>query len=70
MNKADDTVIIGEGCTSLTHFEMFSTLNKKVFIHAPNIKYIYIEGLKIYDKLTITPMSGYTLFLSNTVIHL
>ena len=50
--------------------EILGTLEKKVQIHAPNIKYIKLEGLKIYEQLVISAMSGYTLFLSNTVIHL
>lgn len=70
VDKADTDIVIGEECVSLTHFELIGTIEKKVQIHAPNIKYIKLEGLKIYEKLVITPMTGYTLFLSNTVIHL
>lgn len=70
VDKADDDITIGEECTRLIHFEILGTLEKKVQIHAPNIKYIKLEGLKIYEQLVISAMSGYTLFLSNTVIHL
>ncbi len=72
VQKADDLIEVGSGCTALKEFSLTQTRSKKVRLLAPFLERIYIDGNNGYEpgELEIAADTGYLLHLSRTVVHL
>ncbi len=71
-DKADEKIMITSNCIRLKQLELLHTDRKKLVIEAPNIERVAIDGMTGSETgdLTISAMSGYTLHINRSAVHL